>query len=79
MRLHQRPEIFDSALAQHLYHSPHHFILFDSTSIIEEEEEDVYYYSIEYKIQFKMELQYTYSPSKFSMARDTRGGGYCPR
>ena len=34
MRLHQRPEIFDSTLAQPLYDNKHHFILFDSTSII---------------------------------------------
>ena len=34
MRLHQRPEIFYSALAQHFYDSSYHFILFDSTSII---------------------------------------------
>ena len=31
-RLRQRPDIFHSALAQHLYDSPHHFILFDSIS-----------------------------------------------
>ena len=34
MRLRQRPEVFDSALAQHVYESPHHFILFDETSIV---------------------------------------------
>ena len=34
MELRQRPDPFDSALAQHLYENPHHFILFDNTSII---------------------------------------------
>jgi len=34
MRLRQRPEIFYSAFAQHLYENPYYFILFDSTSII---------------------------------------------
>jgi hypothetical protein len=34
MRLRQRPEVFDSALGQHMYGSPHHFILFDETSIV---------------------------------------------
>ena len=29
MKLHQRPDIFDSAVAQHLYDNQHHFILFD--------------------------------------------------
>ena len=33
MRLRQRPEIFDSTLAQNAYDNPHHFILFDNTSI----------------------------------------------
>jgi hypothetical protein len=30
----QRPEVFDSALAQHVYENPHHFILFDEASIV---------------------------------------------
>jgi len=30
----QRPETFDSALAQHVYDNPHHFVLFDVASII---------------------------------------------
>ena len=34
MELCQRPETFDSALAQHVYDNPHHFVLFDNTSII---------------------------------------------
>jgi len=34
MGLCQSPEIFDSALARHLYDNPHHFILLDNTSII---------------------------------------------
>jgi hypothetical protein len=34
MRLRQRPEVFYSALAQYVYESPHHFILFDETSLV---------------------------------------------
>jgi len=34
MGLCQRPEIIDSAWAQHLYDNPQHLILFDNISII---------------------------------------------
>ena len=32
--LHQRPDNFDSALAQHVHDNPHHFVLVENTSII---------------------------------------------
>ena len=32
--LHQRPENFDPALGQHVHNKPHHFTLFENTSII---------------------------------------------
>ena len=34
MGLRQRPETFDFTFAQHVYDNPHHFILFNNTSII---------------------------------------------